>query len=107
MDRLPAGNFDRRITIEESVEAPDSYGQANPTWNVFRKCFAEYLPMVASERFRAQGIHGFDVARFRIRFCKGLTPKMRIQFDGKIWRILGIAELTRRGEIEISAEVVQ
>ena len=100
---MRAGRLDRLITIGEFTSVQDSYGQEIETWPEFATVWAEKIDIKARERFAAQQDIAEETTRFRIRWLAGVTPKMRIQHDGKTYDIEGIAELGRRAGLEITA----
>ena len=101
---MRSGKMDRLITIGEFTSVQDSYGQETETWTEFATVWAEKIDIKARERFAAQQDIAEETTRFRIRWLAGLTPKMRIVHDGKVYNITGIAELGRRGGLEITTE---
>ena len=103
---MKAGELDREITIDKVTLTQSASGEAQETWTKFAGVWAKVTPLSASERFRAEGLHSFRVSVFRIRHLAGLLPTMRIQYEGIVWRITGIAELGRREGYDITAEAV-
>lgn len=81
-------------------------GQAVPTWSTLVSCRAEWVPMLAGERFRG-GVHAIEAGKFRIRYLSTVTvtEKMRVLFDGKYYKIVGMAEIDRRRGLELAVEL--
>lgn len=103
---MRAGRLDEPITIEQNTPGQDSAGGVTESWSTYTSTRAEVIEMTASERFRSSQRYNSTVARFNIRYTPGITMKMRIVYNTKYWRILGIREMKRRREMEITAEVL-
>lgn len=103
---MRAGALDRRITIEQVSEVQGTDGHPVQTWSSFYVCFADYIPVQGSERFESAGLHSMELGRFIIRYKSGITPKMRINYDSKTWKIINIQPIERKKGFDILAEVV-
>lgn len=102
---MKAGSFDRPIVIEQATSTQDTMGQdIQQSWSTFHACYAQWKPLMGNERFRASGLHAVESGAFGIRYKEGILPTMRITFDNKYYKITGIAEDTRRRNIEITVE---
>jgi len=98
------GEFDRIITIQRAVESTDSIGTVTQSWVDIGAVYASVIPMTGTEVFRSGMTSAAEVARFRLWFVSGLTPKDRISYDGKIWNIKYLREIGRRCLHEVLAE---
>lgn len=103
---MRAGRLDRRITIEQLVETRTATGAVKESWTFFSKVWAQVTPMSASERFLSDSKRSVRVNKFKIRYLKDLQNTMRIQYEGLVYKIIGIAELGRFEGYEITAEAV-
>jgi SPP1 family predicted phage head-tail adaptor len=101
------GGMDRRITIEAPSRSQDGFGDAPATWATFKAVWAKATPLRATERFISQQSRATKASSFLIRYIPGVTPEMRILFDGEYYAITGIAEVGRREALEISAESME
>lgn len=104
---MRTGQLDRPIVIESSSASQDAMGQDVLTWSTYHSCFARWQPMMGNERFRAGGTHAVEVGKFTIRYKEGILPTMRVSFNSKYYRIVGIAEIPRRKGTEVSVELWQ
>ena len=105
---MKSGNLDRLITIEQVSLSNDTFGSSQTeSWSTFAQVWAEVLPMKAEEKFRSAEKYSSQTNVFRIRWLSGLTPRMRISYNSKLWRILGIKELERREGHDVEAEVME
>lgn len=106
MDRLTAGQMDRRITIRRATTATNDFGEAVPTWCDLVTVWASKEDIRDSERFQAQEVGADRTTRFRIRYSQAVadvTPKDTIVYDGRTYNIVATKELGRRVGIEITA----
>jgi head-tail adaptor len=95
-----ASNLNHQITFLENITNNDLIPEK---WIEKTKSFAEITPLYPN---RFESIEGFDFAHvmtegfflFKIRFTKGIVPKMRILFKDRnfeIKRIINIKEQDR------------
>lgn len=103
MKQPRVGDLDRRITIQAKTVERDDYGATKETWSDAATVWAQYLPGGGDERFAAAQVYAETQARFRIRWRDDVTTQHRVLFDGKLWDILAIDEMGRRGGLEIKA----
>lgn len=101
---IAAGKLDRRVTIEQPSVAADAYGGQVTTWTTFKVAWAEVRPIRGAERFEAMAQRAARFEVFRIRYLSGVTPKMRIVWDGRVYNIRNIAEVGRREGLDLMAE---
>lgn len=99
-----SGKLDRRIVIEQTTPSTDSYGEPTDSWSTYTTVWASVRQIKASERFNSDKVLSVRTAVFKIRYNSGITEKMRINYDGRYWDILGIAEIGRQEGTEITAE---
>jgi SPP1 family predicted phage head-tail adaptor len=100
---MKAGQLDRPILIESRGTSRNSIGETISTWGVWAKCFARFEPQSGGESFEATQRTASQVAKFTIRYRAGMTPQMRIKYDGRAWDILDIASPDRRVSLVITA----
>lgn len=99
------GRFDTPIQIQEKTVTQNSIGDPVETWAKFADAWASVRYMTATERFQSDGLHSYQAINFRVRFVEGVLPTMRISFDSKYYRIVGISVLGRSEGLDITAEV--
>lgn len=102
---MRAGTLDRSITIEQPTETADANGQAVQSWTTYLATRADWIPLTSNDRFKAAAVHAVEAGKFRIRYSQGVTEKMRIAFDGKYYKIIGLMEIERRRGLEIAVEL--
>jgi SPP1 family predicted phage head-tail adaptor len=92
-----------RITIQTPVETQDETGQPTIVWKTFKANEpAEYTPMNGVEVMRGRQLEANTKALFKVNFCEGYTPQMRVLFDGQVFGISNVNPVAgMRREIEL------
>jgi SPP1 family predicted phage head-tail adaptor len=104
--QIQAGELDRRITILRSTPVTNAYNEPVETFVAWRSFAAKRRDASASESYRAVEVGAQITARFTVRFSSDtatITPKDRIQFDGRDYNITAARQVGRRRWIELDA----
>jgi head-tail adaptor len=111
---MRAGSLDRAVTLQRRTLSTDDAGAPVETWaDLATAVPAQVRPLRARERVAAPsgleqrgGTVRIATAEIvvTIRWRVGLGPVDRVLHDGRVWDVTGIAELGRRGGIEILAQ---
>jgi SPP1 family predicted phage head-tail adaptor len=80
----------QRIKFQSLVRTSDDQGGWTEAWTDVAEVWAEIKPASASERYFSQRIEMNTSHKITIRWMEGLTPEMRVQFEGRIFQIHGI-----------------
>lgn len=104
---MNAGRFDRLITIQQNTETRDNVGGKADTWSTFAQIWAAYKPITGIENVNADRIEAKGMVNFIIRYRSDITNAMRISYDGQIYNIKSITELTRRQYLTIETETIK
>lgn len=104
---LDPGRRDRLVTIEQYALTQDTTGGEVKTYSVFRKAWAQVVPLTARDRNMSGGVHSERESKFLIPYISGIDETMRISYDDLYWEILGIAEIGRREGLELLARAVK
>ena len=99
--------MDRYIDIQKPLRVANEFNEDEETWVSHARVWAEAVPLRATERFESSAVRQVKEYTFRLRYRKGVTPDMRIQYENEFFRIKGIAEVGRRHSLEISAEYME
>lgn len=99
------GKKNRKIAIKRKV-VTNSSGDVTETYATVATVWADFRPMRMDERFVSDARHSVRVGNFRIYHLDDLDPTMVLEFDGRTWKILGIAEVGYRAELDVTAEAV-
>lgn len=106
---MAAGKLDRRIAIERFNEnGRNEYNEPIKTWEAFTTISAKKTDLSDREKLSAGQVNSVRMSRFVIRYStksRTISPKDRIRFDGLIWDINGIKEVSekRKRYIELTA----
>jgi SPP1 family predicted phage head-tail adaptor len=99
---MRAGHLRHLLTIEQASEARDAHGQAVQTWSTFGTVWGSLEPISGRETFLAAQVQAEVTARARVRYLAGITPKMRINFESKIYAITAVIDRElRHRELEL------
>jgi len=107
--QLQAGDLDRRITLQRAtVTTSTPYNEPVEVWGDIGTISAQRADASAAEGYRAAEVGAQISTRFTVRYwslTRGLTPKDRISFEGKLYNITATRERvgTTRQWIEIDA----
>lgn len=100
---VPAGQLDRRITIESRVVTQSGTGAAGETWTTFATVWAGKRDLSGREYFEARQDQAEVTTEFTIRYLAGLKREMRILLDGDTYDIRHVAEIGRRAGQKVLA----
>lgn len=104
---MEIGRLSRRIEIQQATVTLDNVGGEVRTWSTVVRCWAQSRSITARERFASEQIREAREEVFIIRYRKDITPEMRIVFQEKKYRIVGLAEIGQKSALEITAEYIQ
>ena len=94
---LDIGKLDRRITIQSLTQGSGSpYGEPTQTWTTWATVWANVYSGGGREFEAARQITAEIDTQFQVRWIDGLTPTMRILYEGRTYDILRIQEVGRR-----------
>lgn len=82
-----ANDLNKRVTIQVSAETKDADGLALDSWQDHATVWAAVEPLRGREYFAAAAVNAESTVRFRIRYRRGITSKMRLVYDGRIFNI--------------------
>ena len=100
---IPAGKMDRRIVIQTVSKTQDAAGQYIETPSTFATVWAWKQDITGRERMRQGRDIASETTVFRIRWLTGVTTEMKIVHDGKTYDIEGVAEISRREALDLTA----
>jgi SPP1 family predicted phage head-tail adaptor len=90
------GKLRHRITIEQVIETQDADGSMIETWTTFAMAQASIEPISGREYFAAQSTQADVTHRIRLRYLSGVTPKMRVNYNSRIFDILSVININER-----------
>lgn len=118
MASIPAGSFDRRITLQKRMVEQTLSGQATEVWCTVGTRYAALRPMTVAERFSTPQWVAREQVQFETRYsdaAAALTPLDRIVYpplaegaspddapqDRNVYDIMGVLEVGRREGLRI------
>jgi SPP1 family predicted phage head-tail adaptor len=105
---LPIGKLDRRITIQSlTQEQGADYGEPTESWDDWATVWANVYSGAGRELEAARQVTAEIDTQFQIRWIEGLTPTMRILYEGRVYDIHRIQEVGRRERWNIYAKARQ
>lgn len=101
------GKLRHRITIQSVTETQGTDGAIVKTWADFATVSASKTHKTSREFFAAQKVNAEMTDLFITRHLAGVTPKMRVSFDGKYYDIIGAPDPDgRKRELHITCKEV-
>lgn len=101
---MRAGKLDRIITIERATHAIDANGVATSSWSPLVTLRAAIVKNATTEQMRDRGATTEARITFHAWWRPGITVADRVAFDGAHFSIVGLEEIGRRRELEITVE---
>lgn len=106
--KTTSSRLKHRLTLQQEVQTPDGSGGYEKSWTDVVDLWAEILPITSSgsgngrssgrETFVAGQIQAEISHRILLRYQDGVTPAMRLLYDGRIFHIKYVANSEERGE---------
>jgi len=93
---MRAGTLRHQVVIQTPTETQDSQGQPIKSWGTFATVQAAVLPLKGREFFDAQQINAETSTKIIIRYIPGVTQKMRVSYDSKLYNIQAISNVGER-----------
>lgn len=93
---MRAGRLRHYVIIQQATETQGADGSVIQTWGEFAHVYAEISPKSGNETYASQGIHASVVHEIRIRYLKGVVPKMRILWGERVFEIIGVVNWNER-----------
>jgi len=82
--------------IEAPAESQAADGSIVQTWSTFADAWASVEPLTGREYFSAQREQASASDRIRMRHLDGVTHRMRVAWDGRIFEIESVANVDER-----------
>lgn len=86
----------KRVIIQSSAETRDSYGAAIETWNTYKSVWANISPDSNNEKLLSDTIDTSSRLKITINYFDGLTHKMRILYNDRVFNIKSIINREER-----------
>lgn len=99
--KVTAGTYDRRVAIETSSQTQTTSGEPVLTWVTHVSAWASIRPISGLERIDADQTTASATHRVEMRYQAGVTEKMRVAFDGRIFGIESILNVQEANKVLI------
>jgi SPP1 family predicted phage head-tail adaptor len=94
-----------RVKLQQRSSGQDAAGGVLDAWEDFATRWASMERASGREVWASAQRSGRVPAVFRLRYLAGVTPAMRLVFDGRVYNILSAVDMAgRREELVITAE---
>lgn len=93
---MRAGELRHRITIQRAVEVSDDLKTPTVTWQDVATVWAAVEPLSGREYLLAQNVNAELTVRIRIRYRPGVTPGMRVLYNGRVFDIQAVIDVEER-----------
>jgi len=105
---MEAGALRHRVSIQEPVEARNSYNEVITTWALVAVVWGSVAPLAGREFFAAEHVQSEITHRVRLRYRAGITSEMRVVYAGRVLMIQSVIDRgERRRELELMCREVQ
>jgi len=94
---MRGGKLRHQIVIQQTTESRNAVGEVDDTWSTFATVRASVEPLQGRESFVLSQSLAEMTIRFRIRYLDGVTPKMRISYDSRLFDIESVVHVNERG----------
>jgi SPP1 family predicted phage head-tail adaptor len=89
---LQAGSLNRVVELQSRPTTVDAYGQQSTTWTTVITARAAIEPLSGSEVIAAGALIGETLVNVTIRYRPGITPTMRVLYEGQVYDILYVLD---------------
>lgn len=96
---IRAGKLRNKIVIQQNTPSTDSFGERDASWSTFATVWADIKPLTSREYWDAVQVNAESTLKFVIRYLSGVTPKMRISWDSRIFNIESIINVDERNKM--------
>lgn len=99
---MRAGQKRKRVTIQQDIGTTrDGSGQPIENWQIYALRWASIKPLSGRELFTSQQRWpevDTDISLRNDRKNDAITPKMRVQHNGRLYNILGVLDPEKPGD---------
>jgi SPP1 family predicted phage head-tail adaptor len=86
------GDLRQVITIQQQTVAQGPHGQPLNGWSTFLTARAAAVRTPGREVFASASRNDRVPTQFRMRYRDGITPAMRVAWDGRIFNIISVTD---------------
>ncbi len=90
------GKFNKRITLQCPKSVRDDEGIVTEEWTDVATVWAAVEPLRGREYFAAAAVNQENTVRFRMRYRRGVTARMRLLYDNRVFDIKSVIDVNER-----------
>ena len=90
------GDLRRRVTLEQPATTADGMGGVSTTWTTLATVWAAVAPKGGTEKLHADQLTSTITYDVTIRYRKDVDASMRVGYEGRTLRILGVIDQDER-----------
>ena len=98
---IDPGELRHAITIQVAAESQDTNGALTLTWTTYAQVNARIDPYGGGEKWGDAALQTTNLFKIKMRYCAGITTKMRVSFNGRIFDIKNIENVLERNVVHI------
>lgn len=84
---MSAGELNKLLTIQQSTEVTNTYGEITSTWSTLVQLWGSISPAASGEKFDGKSIDTVATHRIKTRYYEGITAKMRVVWNSRTFDI--------------------
>jgi len=88
---LKAGKLRHKLTIQ-NYTITNTYGTVTKTWATYATTWGSIEPLKGKEFFESAKENAELTHRIRIRYTAGITTKMRVIWNSKVFEIMAVID---------------
>lgn len=97
---IAAGTLRHLVTIEQNAQTQNpATGEIVTGWNTYATTYAGIYPMSGREYMAAQQVQGQQIVQIMVRFIPGVTPDMRVNWNGTYYNIQAVLDVESRERV--------
>lgn len=87
---MNVGQLRHKVIIQSLTETQNTYGEPIKTWATFATRRAAIKTVSGSEKMSSKQLNSEAKIIFTLRYLSGVTTKMRVSYDSRIFDIIAI-----------------
>ncbi len=104
MERWPSidpGELRHLVTLQTPTESQDSNGALLQNWTEYARVWARIDPYGGGEKWADAALSSTNMFKIRMRYCPGVTARMRVVFEKRVFDIKNVEDVLERKALHI------
>ena len=98
---LDPGELEHFIEIQQATEMQDAAGALLQSWAKYAQVWASIDPYGGGERWADGTTVSTNVIKIKMRYCPGISTKMRVAWNGRVFDIKIVENVMERGAVHV------